>query len=478
MKRWIPLSLILLLASCNKEVADPTSLAPATPYSSWTPKKGNSLVSSMHCKTILPPHFETAELTLADLIDISLQNNPSTKQTWSQARNAAAQFGQSLSVFFPTLKFAGTYYREKGAFLNPGVISDFYYTQAGPDLQLSYTLFDFGQSTAQALAAREALYYADFSHNQNIQYVVQSVMQDYYNYLYQMAALRANEANLENAQSSLDAANERFALGVAALGDVAQARTQYLQAKINLTTQKQQVENAFAQLSVDVGLPANIPFKVQPMPEQIQVDPMLQNIDFLVAQAQERRQDFHAAQAQVRSKEALLLNAKRASLPILTTNVDMGHYWFQQGLQENNIHWNFLVSLNFPIFQGFYYRNGVRKAQADVDYAKAQMLQKELSIIQDVTVAETSVKSAAQNLCDTQEYLKSAQLEFQIALSGYKAGTMTILDVLSAQSSLSDARAKKAGAQKDWFTALANVAYATGSLCTTPTEVATCELSP
>lgn len=303
-------------------------------------------------------------------------------------------------------------------------------------------------------------------------------MDDYYNYIYQLAALKANESNLENAQSSLDAANERFALGLAALGDVAQARTQYLQAKINLTTQKQQVENAFAQLSVDVGLPATLSFKVQPMPEQIQVDPMLENVDFLVMQAQERRQDFLASQAQVRSKEALLLNAKRASLPVLATNIDMGHYWFQQGLQENNIHWNFLVSLNFPLFQGFYYRNGVRKAQADVDYAKAQMLQKELSIIQDVKVAETGVKSAAQNLCDTKEYLKSAELEFQIALTSYKAGTGTILDVLSAQSSLADARAKKAGAQKDWFTALASVAYATGSLCTTPTEVAPCETSP
>ncbi len=37
---------------------------------------------------------------------------------------------------------------------------------------------------AAALAAREALYYADYSHNQNIQYVMQIVMDDYYNYLY------------------------------------------------------------------------------------------------------------------------------------------------------------------------------------------------------------------------------------------------------------------------------------------------------
>ncbi len=47
---------------------------------------------------------------------------------------------------------------------------------------------------------------------------------------------------------------------------------------------------------------------------------------------------------------------------------------------------------------------------------------------------------------------------------------MTILDVMSAQSSLADARSKKANSQKNWFVSLASIAYATGSLCATPNE--------
>ena len=52
-----------------------------------------------------------------------------------------------------------------------------------------------------------------------------------------------------------------------------------------------------------------------------------------------------------------------------------------------------------------------------------------------------------------------------IALSNYKAGTNTILDVLSAQSSLADSRAKKAQATRDWYSSLANLSYSTGSMC-------------
>ena len=97
-------------------------------------------------------------------------------------------------------------------------------------------------------------------------------------------------------------------------------------------------------------------------------------------------------------------------------------------------------------------------------------MQTELTLISQVTTAQMEVRTAAQNLADTAEYLKAAELEFNIALSSYKVGAMTILDVISAQSSVADARSKKAGAQKDWFLSLAQLAYATGSLCATPNE--------
>ncbi|MBS0626213.1 MAG: TolC family protein [Verrucomicrobia bacterium] len=449
---------------------DPFALAPSDPYASWTPMRGNALVSSRFCKTLLPPSFDSkSEMSLAELLDIALQNNPVTKQTWAQARSAAAAYGQSLSPFYPNVAFDGSFTRQRGTFVDEGPPTLFFQTTAGPDATLSYTLFDFGQRTAAAMAAREALYYADLTHNQQIQAVIQIVMDDYYNYLYQIQVLRASEMDIKNAEAALDAANQKFALGLAALGDVAQARTQYLQSKINLTNQKQYVENSFAQLATDIGLPANLSFKVQQIPDQISMQPLLESVDTLIAKAQTQRQDFLASQSQVRSKEASLLQAKRAMLPVLGTNLDFGKYYFQGGASED-YHWTAVISLDFPIFRGFYYKNGVRQAEANLELARAQMMQTELSIIQDVTTSHMNVKTAALNLTDTAEYVKAAELEFNIALGNYKAGTNTILNVMSAQSSLADARAKRAAAQKEWFTALASIAYATGSLCATPNE--------
>lgn len=490
LRRFVILVCILFTA-CVRDARDPFWLAPSTPYASWTPMKGNNLVSSKYCKTMLPPDFGTGDLSLAELLDIALQNNPTTKQTWATARASAAEYGVSLSSFFPSVQFSSFYSRQRSGVPQTGVpratpgspttiaagsfgetVQESYFTEAGPDVILSYTLFDFGQRTAASLAAREALYYADLTHNQQIQTVLQTVMSDYYNYLYQQAVERADKANLENAEMALDAANEKFALGLAALGDVAQARTQFLQNKINLTTQKQDVENAFAQLAVDLGLPANIPFKVQPLPDKIFANPLLEDVDTLVAIAQEQRQDFLAAQSNLKSKEASLLQAKRAVLPTLSSRISTGRYWFIDTLVEPENHWTAVLSLSFPIFNGYYYRNQIKNAEANIEVSKAQLMESELTLIQNVTTAHMGVKTAAINLVDSEEYLKAAELEFDIALTSYKAGTMTILDVLQAQSSLADARSKKANAQKNWFLSLADIAYATGSLCATPNEVA------
>lgn len=489
LKRSVLFFIPLLFASCARDAADPFALAPSTPYASWTPMKGNALVSSKYCQTLLPHTFGSSELSLAELLDVALQNNPSTKQTWAMARASAAQYGESLSSFYPNIQFSSFYFRQRAGFPETGIptatagapttlsvtgpstgVVESYFTETGPDVTLSYTLFDFGQRTAVSVAAREALYYADLNHNQQIQTVLQTVMSDYYYYLYQQAVQRSDEANLANAQMALDAANEKFALGLAALGDVAKARTQFLQSKINLTSQKQLVENAFAQLAVDLGLPANIPFRVQPLPDQIAADPILEDIDSLVASAQKQRQDFLAAQADLRSKEASLLQSKRAVLPTINTQLSTGRYWFNGGLSEPKNHWTGVISLTFPIFNGFYYRNQIKNAQAHVELSKANLMQTELSVIQQVTTAHMGVKTSATNLADSSEYLKAAELQFNIALTSYKVGTMTILDVLQAQSALADARTKRANAQKDWFLSLADIAYATGSLCATPNE--------
>lgn len=463
---------LFLTYACSREIAvfNPMAYAPETPYAAWTPLKKSTLVSSKYCDMLLPENFAEDKLSLAELIDIALQNNPDTKITWAEARAQAAKYGQSLSGYFPEITGIGTYTRQRETFsLSGDVHQPYLLTTITPELSVTYTLFDFGQRRYSSESARQTLFYADWTHNQEIQTIIQLVMDDYYDYLFQKQQLIAYEADLENATATLDATEQQFQFGVSALGDIAQAKTSYLQKKINVLTQKKNVETAFAKLANDVGLPANIDFTVQDLPRKIFVDAILESVDALISTAQRQRQDLFAAKADILSKEADVKYAKSLRYPVFEGSYDLGKNYYNHDEKED-YHWTLIFKVSIPLFRGMYYQNGIRYAKANLAKSTAELLQKELNIIEEVTVSHYDVQVAADTLKFSEEYLAAAEEEFKIALSNYKQGVNTILDVLSAQSSLADARSKLASAKKDWYTSLASLAYSTGALCTTPSQ--------
>jgi len=479
------LSLIFLFCGCTNpfDAFNPYAYAPENPNSSWTPVKKNHLISSQYCDMLLPNDFDDNEITLGEIIDIALNNNPQTKITWAEARSKAALFGQSLSPYFPSVTGGGQYKRIRAssqaaaeatvaAGSTVGLVN-FYVTIVTPKLNVSYTLFDFGERRSSSEAARQALYYADMSHNQEIQTVIQTVMQDYYDYLFQQEQLTALEADLATASETLDAAKQKHLFGVADLGDVSQAKTKFLQAKINSISQKRAVETAFAKLATDSGLPANMAFVVKPLPDRVYVSAVLDSVEDLIEQAQFQRQDFLAARARVKESEAKVTNAKSQFMPVVTGDFEMGRKWFVNFFSEK-LNWDLTFKVTGPLFRGAYYRNGLRNAKSQLQKSTYELLDKELSIIEDVTTSHFDVGIAGETLEYTEEYLEEAKEQYDIAISNYRAGVNTILDVLSAQSSVADARSKLADSKRDWYVSLANLAYSTGALCTPTHENGQC----
>ena len=461
---------IFLLSSCNRRSAlnDPYSYAPSAPNSSWAPLDKSTTVTSKFCTALFPKEYkEEDNLTLAELVDIALMNNPLTKQSWANARSVAAQYGQSLSSYLPTLSAQASYIREKQSTIlgtDKGDILDMYYaTEIEPQVTLSYLIYDFGKRKYSTESAKQALFYADWMHNWQIQEIIQNVMTSYYNYQFQKEELIALKADLENADTSLDAANKKFITGTGSVGDVVQAKTQYLQTKMNLITQENNLETSYATLISNLGVPANKKLNIENLPEKADINFVLDNLDNLITQAQNMRQDFLAAQAGVKYSAAQVDYSKSLPLPDLGSSFDIGRIYYNKGMHED---YNFqgAITLSIPLFNGVYYINGIRNSEAKLLQAKARLEQTELNIIKEVTISHNTVNSAAETLTCAKDYLVEAGKRFDIALMNYKAGTGTILDVISAQSSLADARAKKAGAKRDWFSSIANLAYSTGAL--------------
>lgn len=446
---------------------DPFSYAPSKRSELWHPieKGGKRLPNEGNLERDGEDYHlfsKEAPISLAEIIDISLSRSPSTKQTWAAARVSAAEYGQSLQNYFLLADIDGNYMRTRFAQFTGSNRSIVYETQYGGELELTYTILDFGQTRMTSEAALQSLYNADWSHNSQIQMTIQSIMTDYYDYLYQKELLFSREQDVLNAEVSLKATEEKFRRGLADVSDIVQAKTSYLSQKLATVSQKQTLHTAYTTLVSDMGLPSDQVFYFQDSPSEI-VPFELETLDRLLVKAYEHRPDLLAAEADIKSKKASVTAAKLQKFPIVTGEFDLGKKYFQHGISD---HYDFTAQVNvtFPLFQGFFIENGIKKARATFEKAKASLEQVKLEMIQEVSNYRSDVSYAKESIEYAQAYLQSAEEDFKVNLKKYRTGTGTIVTLINAQTAVADARAKLAKAKNSWYTSIANLSFATGTL--------------
>ena len=271
-------------------------------------------------------------LSLGQLIDVALRNNPATREAWHSALAAAAEVGSKRSMYFPYVEIDGSILREKQPLAVGGQFT-YLQTTYGPSIAASWLLFNFGGREADVEEATRALYAADWTHNAAIQDVVLSVAQAYYQYLNAKAQVVARQANLEEARKNLAAAEERHRAGVATIADVLQARTAASQVELDLQDAQGQVQIIRGALATAVGVSANVPVDVGELPEELPLDAVKKSVDELIAKALARRPDLAAERFRVLAAESHIHASAIDGLPSLTLDAtgNRTFYWRSGG---------------------------------------------------------------------------------------------------------------------------------------------------
>jgi TolC family type I secretion outer membrane protein len=404
-----------------------------------------------------------ATLSLGELVDIGLRTNPSTREAWHSALAAAAEVGSKRSLYFPFVEVDGTILREKQSAV--GGQFTFLQTTYGPSIAASWLLFDFGGREAEVQEATRALYAADWTHNAAIQDVVLSVAQAYYRYLNAKAQVAARQASLEEARNNLAAAEERHRAGVATIADVLQARTAASQVELDLQDAQGLVQIIRGALATAVGVSANVPIDVGELPSELPLDAVKKSVDELIAAALAKRPDLAAERFRVLAAQSHIHAAAIDGLPSLNLDAtgNRTFYW-RSGADPFSTNWAGAISLRIPVFRGFDTAYQVRKAREEAETAKATAERAEDQVILDVWTSYYAVQTASQRVKTTRDLLASATQTVEVTQGRYKAGVGSILDLLTAQAALADARSQEAQARSLWFLSIAQLAHATGVL--------------
>jgi len=408
---------------------------------------------------------------LPSLVDFALAHNPRTRLSWAQSHAAAAAMGRTNASFYPTIDLEGSFLRSRGTV--PFIGQTRSQTIMEPAAKLNYVLYDFGARAAISEEARNALLAANLNHNEAIQVVTFQVQEAYYHLTGTRAMLAAREAGLREAQESLDAAQERHRTGTATIADVAQAKAALSLSQLQLQTELGQVEIARGVLAAVVGWVPNASFKTPDLPAGPPTGEAEAGIEVLLQKAKEERPDLAALQAEASSAKARLRWARARALPVLSVTGGAAAPYNstrQYAASDNYLSPEYYIgaTLRFPLFTGHEIEYTQQQARFDLEAAteRRRLLEQQIGI--EVWTSYYELRTAADRVKTSAELLASAQQSYEVNLGRYEAGVGDILEVLSAQAVLEDARSQQIRARTDWYLAAARLAYSTGTLMTKP----------
>ena len=397
-------------------------------------------------------------LTLADVIDRALCNNPQTRLAWANARVQAAQAGVARSAFLPSLSASVTANRSQSSNAAANAEID----QLGAGLSASWVLLDFGARDAALEGALQSLAASRHTQDATLQKLFLLAVQAYYNLFANRAAVDSALEAERRAQESLKAAAARYEAGSGTPADRLQAQTAYSQAVLNRIQAEGTVKSAEGALANTMGEDAHRALAIAAPALNMPDAKFEQDLGQLIAAARKRRPDLAAAEAQLKAAQANVDAARAAGMPTLSLSTSMN---VADSDIANPVRSQALgITLSIPIFAGFGTTYRVQAAQAQVASQAAQRDSLSQQVALDVWQAYYALTTGTQAVRSSADLVASAMESERVALGRYRAGVGNIIDVLTAQSSLASARLQNIQATYSWQVARTALAQTMGQL--------------
>ncbi len=465
-----PLSGLLFLAFCftltscvnvDKEVAH-------RPTEQWKPPVKALPSPNQNQKNSAHPNTASAlvgmgPLELPILVDIALENNPQTRSSWFAAKSVAAQYGQSLSTYYPQVTAGYTLSRTKlknELFPN----TSFYQTAYGPTLDINWLLYNFGGREAIADAAREALYAANFDYNQTYQDVVLNVMTAYYDLNAANSTLEATRALLANAEATYDAASKKLESGLGTKQDALRALASVRSAEAQEQQDIAQIEEARANLATTLGLQVGAYLEIVPPLDPPSFHEIDQDVSRLLAVALQNRPAILSAYAAVREADANLSAAQADLWPELTAGVTGSYENTDSTGFETVEDYQAYLALEWDIFDGFNNKYAIQSARSLARQARQNLRAQELSVLSSVWTYYFGFRSAIGEVTAQRAAVQAQREAYEAINIGYQTGINSLLDLLTAQQDLDQSRQDLVDAEANLSISIANLAHATGGL--------------
>jgi outer membrane protein TolC len=389
---------------------------------------------------------DVLKMGFQEAIDRGLRNNLGLLLAGDQTLTARGEQWKELSNLLPNLSArvlenvqtqSLTALGLKGSLFHsptplPRVIGPFNYFDARASL--SQSLFNF-HDLEKERAASESLKSAQFSYKDARELVVLAVGNAYLLAIATGARIEATEAQVQNARALYDKAVDQQKAGLSPAIDT-------LRAQVELQTRQQQLiaaRNDYARQKLSlarvIGLPPGQEFVLTEKAPYQALTPL--PVETYLQHAYTSRQDYQAAQAQLRAAEFSRHAATAGYFPSIDLNANYGDIGVTPA--HSNGTWQVNGGLNIPIFAGGKTHSDVLEADAQLKQARSQLGDLRGRIDYEVRSALLDLNSAAEQVEVARSSVDLAEQSLAQSRDRFTAGVTDNLEVVQAQEAVASA---------------------------------------
>jgi outer membrane protein TolC len=414
----------------------------------------------------------TQPLSLIGALNTALQQNAAILKGKNDLEASYGIVVQTRAIALPQVQATGRYTDNEITTLQlPPLPAGFSYPEAHQDwnagVQIVQSIYEGGRMTAAVRAARLTKEQALAQYQTVIADALLATRVAYYDVLLAAQQITVHEASVNLLQKEKEDQQRRLDAGTVPKFNVLRAdvavaneRPMLIQARNNYRISKNNLSNLLGyNLPRDIW--EDIPLRLT---DTLDAVPFEVNLPDAIQQALGRRTELTALRKAEELQQLGIVNAKSGYKP--TVQVFAGYNWINSQFSTDPgtslDGWNAGAQMTWNIFDGLLTHGKVVQANALHEKSKTELADQSRQIELQVRTAYSDFIEAKEVLDSQQTVLAEADEALREAKARAEAGTGTQLDVLDAETSLTQARTTNVLALHDYATARAKLERAIG----------------
>jgi outer membrane protein TolC len=416
------------------------------------------------------PAWITRPLSLADALNLVSQHNATILKAKNDLEAAYGVVVQTRAIVIPKLQATGNFTRNDPDLIEPfppGISITLPRQNWNSGLQVVQSIYEGGRLTSALRTARLTKEQAVLQYQTVVADTLLAARVAYYDVLVAAQQIVVNEASVNLLDKEREDQQHRFDAGTVPRFNVLRAEVAVANERPKLIRARNDHRIAKNNLSNLLGY--NLPREIwEDVPlqltDQLEATPYQIDMPSAIAQALEKRTELGALRKAQDLQRENVINARAGFKPSLQAFA--GYDWRSSqyntdiGLNFNG--WTVGAQLSWDIFDGMLTRGKVMQAKALYEKSGTDLDDTARHIELEVRTAYSTFREASEVLESQLKVQEEAEEALRLANARAEAGTGTQLDVLDAETSLTEARTTQVQALHDYAVARARLERAIG----------------